>query len=59
MRTDCVAMLSADEFEYDNIVYKNTERNVEEKGAMTSFVVRYALILAKEKTDHTLFILEY
>ena len=33
-------MLSADEFEYDNIVYKNTERNVEEKGAMTSFVVR-------------------
>merc|ERR1719264_2245642 len=36
--TDCVAMLSADEFEFNNITYKNTERNVEEKGAMTSFV---------------------
>ena len=41
MSTDCVAMLSADEFEHNNIIYKNIERNIEEKGAMTSFVVRF------------------
>ena len=35
-------MITADEFEYNDIVYKNTERNIKEKGAMVSFVVRFS-----------------
>ena len=57
MSTDCVAMLSADEFEFNNITYKNTERNVEEKGAMTSFVVRFDICIYKTERriiDHIL-----
>ena len=41
MSTDCTAMITADEFEHNDIVYKNTERNVQEKGSMVSFVVRF------------------
>ena len=42
-------MINADEFEHNDIVYKNTERNFEEKGAMVSFVVRFGL---KYKMTH-------
>ena len=38
-------MINADEFEHNDIVYKNTERNFEEKGAMVSFVVRFGSLV--------------
>ena len=41
MSTDCTAMITADEFEFNDIIYKNTERNIKEKGATVSFVVRF------------------
>ena len=37
--TDCDAILGADEFELNGVVYGSTERNIESAGAMISFMV--------------------